>query len=336
MIEERFIALATPRFIKALRPHLSIEKSKDLEYIKKSGKSFIGWHPTANVNRPLWEHFRENGLPSYFVERGALPNTVVIDPDGFLCDSSSYNMENWDHPLNEGKSRRIEGYIRELTANADSLEFQKSGRVTKDRFRYSLNIFGKEVIFVPLQLEGDTVIKRWSRWVSGVERLNRLIDDISMVFKDKVFLVKPHPLSKIEIRGNGNVFNVDQFHYKDCLENCDKVITINSGVGLQALAWGKPAIILGNACYRFEGLNYGADSATEVKDLIATDLNVDDERARRFLHFLKFQLYSDCIQTKRKASRFINRTDEVKYTKIRIFKKSEHSSLSQKQPADRP
>ena len=130
--DEKFIAISTTRFIKTLRPFLDIEKSKDPKYIKRSGKSFIGWHPTANIGRPLWEYYRAHNLPCYFVERGALPNTVVIDPDGFLCDSSSYDEENWNHPLTEQQGSEIDKYIAHLRGSSGSLEFQKSKRMIRE------------------------------------------------------------------------------------------------------------------------------------------------------------------------------------------------------------
>ena len=319
-MKEKFIAISTTRFIKTLRPTLDIEKSKDPEYIKRSGKSFIGWHPTANAGRPIWEYYRDHNLPSYFVERGAFPHTVVIDPDGFLCDSSSYDESNWNHQITCQQEKKLNLYFKSLKDSAVSLEHQKSLRMTEEYFRRVINVPDKEIIFVPLQLEGDTVIKMWSDWTVGVDQFYHHICRLAKQHKDKVFLVKPHPLSKIKVKSEDNLINVDKFHYKDCLAYCDKVITINSGLGCQAMAWQKPTIIAGRAWYHFDGINYKANNVQDISDLLQTNLMVDIPKSRRFLYFLKFELYSDCVQTKKKESRFINRTDEVKYIKVRIFK----------------
>lgn len=317
---EKFIAISTTRFIKTLRPFLNIEKSKDIEYIKRSGKSFIGWHPTANTGKPLWEYYRKYNLPCYFVERGAFPNTVVIDPDGFLCDSSSYGEKNWNYVLTTQQEIQLDDYLNELKTTNISLEYQKSPTLPRSTFYKKLNLPDKEIVFVPLQLEGDTVIKLWSDWAIGVEHFYRIVCSLSEHHKDKIFLVKPHPLSKLNVTSKGNVVNADIVNYKDCLNYCNKVLTINSGIGCQAMAWNKPVIIAGNSWYHFNQVNYKAHDAKEINDLLRENLSINEEKARRFLYFLKFKLYSDCIQTKKNASRFINRTDDVKYVNVRIFK----------------
>ena len=320
--EEKFIACVATLFIKRLRPTLDIEKSKDFEYIKNSGKSFIGWNPTASEARgkSIWEYYKANNLPAYFVERGALPDTVVIDPNGFLCDSSSYDEENWNFPLLNGQEQDINQYIADLTSDESSLEHQKSSRLNKDQFHSAVGSVNKELIFVPMQLETDTVIERWSDWVKGVKQFFKIVEQLADAFPDKVFMVKPHPLTHLKFDTQNNVINVDSLHYKDCLAYCDKVLLINSGLGLQALAWGKPVIIVGKAWYNFEGMNYKATDFNNTIDLLYADLPVDMEKAKRFLYFLKFVLYSDCIQTKHINSSHINRTDDAEYTNIRIFK----------------
>lgn len=320
-MKEQFIAYATPRFIKTLRPFLDIEKNKDPEAIKSSGKSFIAWHPTGKEHQgELWEYFKKNNLPAYFVERGALPNTVVIDPNGFLCDSSSYDRIHWDRPLSKSEAK-ILPYVNDLITTTTSLEYQKGKKLmTRHRFFRELRLPDTEIIFVPLQLEGDTVIKRWSRWTGSVNAFYKTVQELARKYPNKTFLVKPHPLSNLKVQTEDNIINVDKYHYKNCLAHCDKVLTINSGVGLQAMAWPKPTILCGKAHYQFDGLNYDGNSLEKVNELLNEDLTVDYEKALRFLYFLKFRLYSDCIQVKKPASRTINRTDEVKYTEVRIFK----------------
>jgi len=322
-MEEKFIACVTTLFIKKLRPALDIEKSKNFEYIKRSGKSFIGWHPTMSEERgrSIWEHFKANNLPAYFVERGALPNTIMIDPNGFLCDSSSYDEENWNHPLTPKQECQIDDYILDLTLSESSLEHQYSQRIRREEdFRSVVNAQDREIVFVPLQLETDTVIQKWSDWTEGVERFFQLVKWLAASMPDKLFLVKPHPLSKLSFDAKDNVVNVSGLHYKDCLAYCNKVLLINSGVGAQAMAWGKPVIVAGRSWYQFDGINYKANNETDIIDRLITPLSVDKEKAKRFLHFLKFEFYSDCIQIKQPKSYRINRTDDAEYTNIRIFR----------------
>lgn len=271
--------------------------------------------------KSVWEYYRANNLPAYFVERGALPNTVMIDPNGFLCDSSSYDEVNWNYPLTTEQEQQIDNYISELTHSSTSLEHQKTSRMTwANDFQHVVGARGREIIFVPLQLETDSVIKLWSGWTEGVENFFRIVQQVAAKMPDKLFVVKPHPLSKLSFATQGNIVNVGALHYKDCLTHCDKVLLINSGTGAQAMAWNKPVIIAGRAWYHFDGINYKANNLTDLMNLLTNPLSVDTEKAKRFLHFLKFEFYSDCIQTKLPASYKINRTDDARYTNIRIFR----------------
>jgi len=139
-------------------------------------------------------------------------------------------------------------------------------------------------------------------------------------------LVKNHPISKnpksltTRMVSEENLIIVDDLHYKDCLEAADKVLTINSGVGLQAMAWGIPVLIVGEAFYQFEKINYKANNLEEVVGLVNEDLSFDEEKANRFLYFLKFKMYSDCIQEKSKKHRYRNRTTRCKYLNARFYK----------------
>lgn len=97
------------------------------------------------------------------------------------------------------------------------------------------------------------------------------------------------------------------------------VLTINSGVGLQAMAWRKPAVVLGGAFYQFADLNFKATSIDHLMTLLSSDLSIDQGKATRFLYFLKFKLYSDCVLTKSPRDKYKNETSRSKYLNVRIF-----------------
>lgn len=322
---QSFITNSTSHFVRGLSSFVDMEFSTDEDEIKASGKSFIAWHPTANRSKKIWDYFRENDLPSYFMERGALPDTVVIDPGGFLLNSPSYREANWNVELNDVENRLIDNYLRELRFGESSLEFQESARRSAKYIRGQLNLGTKKVVFVPLQLANDQVTVRWGGWTGGVVGFQKTLNHIAQKLSNYVFLVKNHPLSKNpnantpRVRSFKNIVVVDSFHYKDCLEVADMVLTINSGVGLQAMAWRKPAVVLGGAFYQFADLNFKATSIDHLMTLLSSDLSIDQGKATRFLYFLKFKLYSDCVLTKSPRDKYKNETSRSKYLNVRIF-----------------
>ncbi|MBG98532.1 hypothetical protein CL659_05425 [bacterium] len=324
--DHKFIThLSSNPFIYGLKSVVDLQISHNLDFIKKSNKPYIAWHPTKkSFSNAIWEHCIKVGRPAYFAERGALPNTVVIDPGGFLSDSPSYFEHNWNNPLSDSQKNIIDEYVDTLKGKDESLEFQESNRMGSDSFSEKLALNGKHVVFVPLQLANDTVIQRWCDWVKDLKSFQDIVEQVAVYCPDVVFLVKNHPIARNPksstplMSANRNIFVVDEFHYKDCLDVADKVLTINSGVGLQAMAWSVPTIVTGRAFYNFEKINQRATSIDDIVGMIKDDFAVSHERSRRFLYFLKFKMYSDCIQYKSKKNRYRNATTRCKYLNIRI------------------
>lgn len=308
-------------FINKLKPHLSIEVETDVGVLKNSNKGYISWNPTArSPDNEIWQYRKQHNKPSYFVERGALPNTVVIDRNGFLVDSSSYQETNWNKELTWEQYQQIVRYVHDLTTSDVSLELQDPNAAVGFDVRADLQADNKEIIFIPMQLNTDTVIKQWSDWVGDVHRFQSIVIKLAQNNPDKLFLVKNHPIGQskpMPIRNN--IVSGDKYHYKSCLACADKAIVINSGVGLQAMAWQVPTIIVGHSFYTFEGINYKANNYAQLDALVNQSLSFDEGRSLEFLYFLKYVLYSDCVLVKKESSRHRNKTDQVDYTNVRIF-----------------
>jgi hypothetical protein len=322
-MNDKFISCSALHFIYNMQTFLDIEFSQNLEYILNSNKSLILWNPYSDeVLLELWKCFRYKNMPSYFVERGALPDTIFVDKNGFLSDSSSYNEENWNKPLTHKQDNEIIDYMNQLKEDLSSLEYQTAGRMSKEEFIHKLDLpSDKKLIFVPLQLEGDTVIRYWSDWVNNVKGFQKIIMDLSKMNRDKIFLIKNHPLTTRErMVPHENIKVVDTFHYKDCITYSDYLITINSGIGLQAMAWLKPVIIVGKAFYNFDEINIKANNLDELHCSLQKSVTVNFDKVKRFIYFLKFIFYSDCQLIKTEQSRFKNVTDDSRYINLRIFK----------------
>jgi len=96
-------------YILKLAKYLNI-KLVDWQQAKNINKPLMIWNEYSYISHPrhIWkkeicEYFRNKNRPVYVVERGALPNTIFIDLNGFLCNSSSYDKSYWDSPLGEAE-----------------------------------------------------------------------------------------------------------------------------------------------------------------------------------------------------------------------------------------
>lgn len=311
-----------------LNPHLKalgldIEPSQDIEHIKASEKPFIAWN--YHANQELFDHCYSTGREAYVAERGALPGTIFLDGGGFNVLSKSYAESNWNHTISLEKQDATCQYIIDLVKDTTSLEPQSTFRITRSAFDTLVKRDKyRKVVFVPLQLNRDTVIRYFSDWVGSVTSFVDMINRIAEKNPDILFLVKNHPLECHIDKGSGNIFIADGLHYKDCLEHSDIVATINSGVGMQAMAFCKPCLICGDAFYQFQDINHKIHSEKELEEGI---LRCDPVLTPRYGKVIKFyswlihEFYS--FVTMIKPNPTLNRMQIKEVKQLRFYKPKE-------------
>ena len=311
------------KFISPDRMHRYIRKlgleAMDIEFqlnfnlIERSGKAYIIWNPYGYLAFPkknyiakyqYYEKLLAENKPVYIVERGALPNSIFIDKNGFLVDSTSYDEKKWNSPLNSGQLKEVDNYIDELKNDSSSLEPQQSKRLDEVNFFKQLKAVEKykRTVFVPLQLHSDTVIKLWSDWIGDQAKFIDLVHQLAATNPDICFIVKNHPTEENPnmkiLQETSNIFIADDFHYKDCIQYSDLTLTINSGLGLQTMIWGKPALIVGKSFYQFDNINYKVNDINDIQYLLCNAIEPDMEKVKRFIHYLRFEFYSFCFMRK--------------------------------------
>jgi len=289
-------------YVKKLKDYLNIEFVDTVEELIQSDKPVIIWNSASHIKltrhawkKELLKKCREKGKLVYTFERGALPNTIFLDYNGFLCDSVSYNKNRWNFKLSSKENKQVTKYINDFVSNKNSLEKQEREFISQNQFEKELNISsGITKVFVPLQVKDDTVVLLWSDWVVSLKYFKEIITHISNTMKNVIFLVKNHPNEDIKMLESDNIRIVDNYHYKDCIKYSDVVLTINSSVGLQAMMWQKPVIIVGNAFYQIDSINKKANNIMEIKDLIFKSLKPNKKMIKRFVHYLRFKFYTEC------------------------------------------
>jgi len=293
----------TSSWIKELAKHLDITFESNDSKILKSKKPCLIWNPIANIisseydwKKKLYKRLKQNNQTVYTVERGYLPDCLYIDKYGALANSNSYNKKNWDKKLSIDKYKQVEKYIKSFIEDSSTLEEQKRGRIAEEGFYSKLRIKKKQIkVFVPLQKANDTVILLWSDWIKGIKKFKTTINELAQENPDILFLVKSHPRRLTnKMRTRDNIINVDDFHYKDCIQHSDVILTINSGVGLQAMMWNKPVITIGKAFYHFKNINYKANNKEEIIKYIKEAKKPDTEEVKRFIYFLRYNFYTEC------------------------------------------
>ena len=295
----------THRYIKFLSKFLDIKYSVSEKEILESDRYLIIWNPYGYLvyNSPIYrlkyKLYKKLSTSHrvFVVERGAFPNTIFIDNTGFNVESSFYDAQYWDSPLTTQQKEEITNYLNFYKYDISSLEPQKNNRLTRKDFFSRLDITKnyKRVVFIPLQIHNDTTIILWADWVKSIQNFISLISVLAERFPDVLFLVKNHPQEKeVFFKGSqSNIRLVDNFHFKDCIAYSDLVLTINSGVGVQSLAWNKPVGVLGKAFYDEGGLVTKLNNFEEIEDFI-NDPVYPSKGCLNFLHYLIFKYYTHC------------------------------------------
>ncbi|WP_292992181.1 GT99 family glycosyltransferase N-terminal domain-containing protein [Pantoea sp.] len=103
--------------------------------------------------------------------------------------------------------------------------------------------FNEYEIGVPLQVEDDSNIIAYSNGFDNPELINYAKNRAMKV------LIRKHPFGRIDYKDIEN--GSEDLTPQEFIALCEKIITINSSVGFEALLWGKPSEILGDSPFSF-------------------------------------------------------------------------------------
>jgi len=208
---------------------------------------------------------KEKGLRTLVVERGALPNSVYYAEDVSYAAASFSQAALDSIRLNDDERQAARRAIQELRSGKHALESGDSKMRTDQRYA-SLRHLERQKVFVPLQLDDDMAVTKFVRDAQGYEGFVAGLRSAIAEHPETLFIVKPHPLSKLEVDAlpeNSIVAErTDNVH--SLLDLVDAVVCYNSGVGFLAACHGTPLITVGNAFYNLDGVGEWAGSISEA------------------------------------------------------------------------
>jgi hypothetical protein len=257
----------------------------------------IIWNIDTKKNREIFDYRKQKKLPVFCIERGCLPNTIYIDDNESIYKTDKFKRGLWNKPLCEKEHDLITNYIQQIKGQKCAVEKQKIENIS------NINTKGfKQIIFCPLQRIDDTSITQYGGWVKSVDNFYSIMKKLSIQYKDVLFLIKNHPTEILRNRYKDQTVNfkfVDGYHVNDILELCDKVILINSGVGVFSMMYNKPCGILGQSFYRIRDVNLKINSESDITTFIENkSITVNEVVALCYLYYLKFNYLYDANQTK--------------------------------------
>ncbi len=224
---------------------------------------------------------RELEMKRLYLENGFFPKTMQCDPNGINALSSLPREASFYDRLSK----------RETGANWPTEFAVRQSKLKDGATAGSPDNLPSNFIFVPFQVPSDMQILALSPWIKDMRHLYAEVDALASAFPDRHFVIKEHPSFPLSIQDN--VASHKQILFRngdttrDLIERSDAVLTVNSTVGLEALASGKKVITLGEAHYAIDGLVLRAGDRQALHDAFSS-LNAwqpDIERREKFVRF---------------------------------------------------
>jgi len=214
-----------------------------------------------------------------YIENGYFRGTIQADPLGINDDNSL--------PRDPGFYLRYQPDDRPLDMVLDT-------RDPKHGVQAAVGL-PAGYVFVPFQVDSDSQITLHSPWVGSMAAFHGLVVEMAEALPDRVFVIKEHPHSRRTLSGrvaaHPRVIFQNGRNTQELIDGAGGVLTINSTVGVEALARGKPVAMVGRACYRIEGLVRAAENAEGLRTALSDlpDWRPDERLRRHFLHYLYYR-----------------------------------------------
>ena len=200
---------------------------------------------------------KEHSIKTRFLELGNISGKIFVDPLGVNARSSIY-LQN--RKIKQGYLTKTiitewtDKYLREEGGKSVPTQVKKTSEVLKSiKCSEFAKILSQPYIFIPLQVSDDTQLLFNSDF-NNLQLLRSVLENDE--YNKLTIVVKFHPgdhpdeISKVyaEISENPRVL-ISQEPVVQLIRNADRIITINSTVGLQALLLDKPVKFLGRSIF---------------------------------------------------------------------------------------
>lgn len=204
------------------------------------------------------------GLKVAHFENGLIPDSTTMDFSGVndrnsLPRKPGFYLDYFEH---------LNGQL--FTPHADRLTPRAPHR-SKLKAEKMARPEGKRFIFVPFQVGFDSQVLVNSHLVRSMGEFYELLGEALAACEDKdlIFVIKEHPsdpasYKELYFRNPRIVFSNEST--EELIRCAEAVLTINSSVGLESLLLGKKVIVVGEACYKIDGL---VQSVLSLKDLVS-------------------------------------------------------------------
>lgn len=254
----------------------TISNVSDFDAVLDKTDLLFMWNGSLGEEKEMALKATKRGIPIYFGELGWLPQrgTFYFDRRGVNYGSTLTDWIPEELKLDE---------VREVDARVQFYRHQH-GEVTPG-FDLGKDFF----VFIPLQVENDSQIIIYS---PRFKKMQDLIDYVEASIPGQVKLYfKKHPKhdpGPLKLPDRAKLFTSGTTHDFLAHPGCRYVVTINSTVGIEALTYMKPVIVLGRAFYGGKKITFSVGNDIDMKNAVnwAEEGNAARGAIYSFLHML--------------------------------------------------
>lgn len=242
---------------------------------------------------------RKKGRPVFFLERGLLPDTLVVDPVG-VNYGSHIGGTRWAEaevpaPTAE-ESARLADYQEQLRRVGRTI-VDRGVNLSPSEVRQKLAIpESARVILFPLQLERDSNLLNYSPHYRTMPEIIRRLQEALRGMAEVVLVVKPHPEDRDRLPELGALCGPrtrlsEDLSLPAVLEAADLIVTVNSTAGLEGLIRRKPVVVLGQAIYGEKGFTADLKNPEALVETLNAAIQASQDHAFPEAEFHRFLLY---------------------------------------------
>lgn len=234
---------------------------------------------------------KKNNIKLAFFENGLLPDSTTVDPKGVNdLNSVPREKEFYENYVPSGNNLNFE--IQQRASMKSKKRYSKSPELYED--------LPEKFIYVPFQVNHDSQVLLNSSRVNSMDELFQWLDySIKKIDdKDLFFVIKEHPSDSKKfkyLRKVNERILFRNFDSKDLIEKSISTLTLNSTVGLESLILGKKLILLGESCFKIDGITKFPESRDQLVECINSidSWKLDLGQVIKYLDYLN-EIY--CIQ----------------------------------------
>ena len=300
-----------------LEETFSNEKILSIIYNHKNVGKILFWNPYGNEKKKeLFNILKLKGYDLVIAERGALPNSIVFDPENLCVFSDNYKRKHWDKKIANNLLHSTKTYLETLVNSENTLE-KNADMMIGELLKIKLNLTHYEyVLLVCFQLDDDTVtnVEYKTSYQEFKEQIHLLAKNLP---PNCLLLYKNHPLSSY-CHYIKNAICVDNYHIHNLLEVVSNLIVYNSGVGVLAQAFNLFTFIFGPAFYSDSYFNLPCENYQDVLKEMVKQHQVNKEKVLLFYHYLLNECYSFC-STSDSFEKTLSASKRVYYKRIAYY-----------------